>query len=407
MEPAAVQTSPLAALNIPAAAPSPSKVDCGTKHMNDLMDLKASLKGLERVSFNAGKHLEHTPPTKIYSMKELGYSEGSGVSPIGVSEPFPLFSAEAIEQMRIEILGDDVLKGFQYSSGLAQCQLRGFAPKHAPFIYDAWKSPETLAIISEIAGIELVPAMDWEIGHVNISVQPERQKNNNNADAKPIVDWHTDSYPFVVVTMLSDCSTMVGGETALRKGDGEVMKVRGPQMVSIERNPPMAELAQAAAAVIGQSKLTWISIQDCAVVLQGRYIEHQALRALGGKERITMVTSFRPRSPMLPDDTVLTTVRPVSDLSELYFQFAEYRLEILEERIRGYLKEMRDKRRAHRPFNTNDAKRFIAEQENFLVHMNNEIVEDSKVKMGVIDDSHLISDDLKELSRKRALDDLE
>jgi hypothetical protein len=32
--------------------------------------------------------------------------------------------------------------------------------------------------------------------------------------------------------MLSDCSDMKGGETAVLKGDGEVLKVRGPSMVS-------------------------------------------------------------------------------------------------------------------------------------------------------------------------------
>lgn len=121
----------------------------------------------------------------------------------------------------------------------------------APFIYDTWKHPDTLAIVSKIAGVELVPEMDLEIAHINLSEVSEMQKAEELAardrqlteedegiagcpweDEKPIVDWHTDAYPFVCVTMLSDCSTMVGGETALRTGDGEVMKVRGPQKVS-------------------------------------------------------------------------------------------------------------------------------------------------------------------------------
>lgn len=117
--------------------------------------------------------------------------------------------------------------------------------RYAPFVYDAWKSPEVLGIVSKIAGIDLIPAMDWEIGNVNVSVQTEEQKNRAlaeaaqkeadgtaNDDDKPIVDWHTDSYPFVCVTMLSDCTDMIGGETALRKADGSIMKVRGPQVVS-------------------------------------------------------------------------------------------------------------------------------------------------------------------------------
>jgi hypothetical protein len=110
-----------------------------------------------------------------------------------------------------------------------------------------------LSIVSKIAGIDLVPVMELEIGHINISVISKEdrasggvaavtEKANRDADEgvagcpweeeSPIVDWHTDSYPFVCVTMLSDCTTMVGGETALRRGDGEVVKVRGPQMVS-------------------------------------------------------------------------------------------------------------------------------------------------------------------------------
>lgn len=114
-----------------------------------------------------------------------------------------------------------------------------------------WKHPQTLEIISKIAGIDLVPEMDLEIAHINISVQSEEEKReemkvaaekaHNEAtqgiggcpweDEKPIVGWHFDSYPFVAVTMLSDCTDMIGGETALRTGNGDIMKVRGPQMV--------------------------------------------------------------------------------------------------------------------------------------------------------------------------------
>ncbi|KAL2809937.1 hypothetical protein BJX63DRAFT_423418 [Aspergillus granulosus] len=342
----------------------------------------------EKVFFDPSKHLNFTPPSKVYSMEELGYPKSRGVSPVGVSEPFPLFSAEAIQQMRKEVLSDEVFSKWKYSSELAQCQLRGYAADCAPFVYDAWKSPETLGIISKIAGVDLVPAMDFEIGHVNLAVYSEEEKNkalnemiekaNRAADEgliweedDPIVDWHTDSYPFVCVTMLSDCTGMVGGETALRRGDGEVVKVRGPQM-------------------------------GYAVVLQGRYIEHQALRALGGTERISMVTSFRPRASLIKDDTVLTTVRPISDLGELYLQFAEYRFDMLQDRFRHVNKLMRDQQRARRPFDTARLKQFIRDQVEFLEHMDKEIVEDDKVVRGKVDDSYLISEDLKlERSKKR------
>ena len=114
-----------------------------------------------------------------------------------------------------------------------------------------WKHPDVLNIISKIAGVDLVTEMDFEIGHINISVKTAKQKDEELAamndkaateadegiagcpweDDKPIVDWHTDAYPFVTVVMLSDCTDMIGGETALRTGDGGIFKVRGPQMV--------------------------------------------------------------------------------------------------------------------------------------------------------------------------------
>jgi hypothetical protein len=114
-----------------------------------------------------------------------------------------------------------------------------------------------------------------------------------------------------------------------------------------------------------------------------------------------MVTSFRPKSAFVKDDTVLTTVRAVSDLSELYSQYTEYRLEMLEERIRAHLKEIRNRKRANRRFDTAASKRFIAEQQHFLAAIDREVVDEDKVIKGFTDDSHLLSADLKLQSKKR------
>ncbi|KZL79494.1 hypothetical protein CI238_05854, partial [Colletotrichum incanum] len=73
------------------------------------------------------------------------------------------------------------------------------------------------------------------------SVQNWRSDDDDKITA---VSWHYDSYPSVVVTTLSDCRDM-----------------------------------------------------GTAVVMQGRYIEHQALKAFGDRKRISMVTSFRAKSP--------------------------------------------------------------------------------------------------------------
>lgn len=82
----------------------------------------------KKLVFDADKHLNHVPPKKIFSMAEIGRA-GQGISPNAVSEPFPLFTEEAVHQMRNEILSKPVLENCQYSSNIAACQLRGFAPK--------------------------------------------------------------------------------------------------------------------------------------------------------------------------------------------------------------------------------------------------------------------------------------
>lgn len=82
--------------------------------------------------------------------------------------------------------------------------------RYAPFVYDTWKHPDTLAIISKIACIDLVTEMDFEIGHVNISVAKSEEERQEELqayaekthfeedegiagcpweDSKPIVDW--------------------------------------------------------------------------------------------------------------------------------------------------------------------------------------------------------------------------
>ncbi|KAK0258453.1 hypothetical protein LTS09_006712 [Friedmanniomyces endolithicus] len=333
---------------------------------------QATKRKLEHVDFDPRQHLAFEEPQSIVMMRDIGYSEDTGVSPVAVSSPFRMFTPECIQNFRDEVLSNEVLEKCSYRSNIAAFQVRGYAPKYAPFTYDAWHNPQTLSIVSKIAGVDLIPNMDFEIGHINISVKSEKQALDEKTavelqrksfaddegiagcpweDDKPVVGWHRDSYPFVCVTMLSDCTNMVGGESALKMANGEVMRVRGPQM-------------------------------GCAVVMQGRYITHQALRALGAQERITMVTSFRPRSPFLPDDSVLSTVRGISRLPDLYYEFGRYRLEMLERRIQTQIKRLREDHDSGKKTDTKALKAFLDEQEQFVRRTNSEMIPEEEVIEG-------------------------
>ncbi|KAL6232348.1 hypothetical protein BDW75DRAFT_243044 [Aspergillus navahoensis] len=303
----------------------------------------------EKRSFNPIEHLVYEAPAKIHTMAELGL-EGAGISPNAISDPFRLFTEEAIKQMRAEIFSEPVLQDCQYASSFCTNMIRGMGHARAPFIYDVWKSPEVLSKVSEIAGIELVPAYDYEIANINIAAKDDpieldsasadeliAAKTSDDDDVSAFA-WHYDSFPFVCVTMLSDCMAMVGGETAINLPSGEIKKVRGP--------------------TIGY-----------AVVMQGRYLHHQALKALGGRERISMVTPFRPKDPLVRDETILVGVRGISNLDELFPQYFEYRLDVLEERVRAQRKEERNREVAHKPFDVDEKRRWLEEQREFIDSM--------------------------------------
>jgi hypothetical protein len=124
--------------------------------------------------------------------------------------------------------------------------------RYAPFAFQFWTSPEILRIVSDLAGVALIPVMDHEICHTNVQLGPEglqgientpvdppgpppgyqqKQRGDDGVTASAIVPWHRDSYPFVCFVMLSDTSAMTGGETEIRKGDGTTVKKKCPKMV--------------------------------------------------------------------------------------------------------------------------------------------------------------------------------
>ncbi|KIW84889.1 hypothetical protein Z517_00277 [Fonsecaea pedrosoi CBS 271.37] len=290
--------------------------------------LKSNTTRSSRRTFDPVKHLTYAPPKKIHTLEDLCLPP-SPISQVASTDPFPLLSEEALLEHRRELLSDDVLDSCMYHTRDKSVQLRGMAPRYAPFIHQFWTSPEVLKIVSDLAGVDLVPVMDFEICHTNVQLGPEGLAGVRDIPIIPpgapvaetmsaiqegpeeplaaakesVVPWHRDSYPFVCVVMLSDTRNMKGGETEIQRGDGTTIKVRSPQMGG-------------------------------AVVLQGRHVSHMAIPVENMPERITIVASFRPRDPVLLDDSSLMNVRNKSRLSEMYYQWTSYRLHLLADRFR-------------------------------------------------------------------------
>lgn len=275
--------------------------------------------------FDPDKHLrvasfetvEEFRNTRRISMEELGLATPEQISPVGVSDPFPLFTDEAVDIMKLEVLQKETFLRFARSSFNASsgesfdCVVRGFVTENdkvvTPFIHSAWTHPRTMELVSQMAGVELEVIMNYEIAHTNIGFGGAEEATD---EIPAIVGWHYDSYPFVCVLMLSDTTNMVGGETYLRKGDGELAKVDGPR-------------------------------KGYAAVLQGRLIQHLAPKPQGCHERITMVTSYRAKNPLLADGLVLSTVKPEvnygSRYGDFYPEWVSYRANVLKQRLDSVL----------------------------------------------------------------------
>lgn len=325
------------------------------------------------IKFEPSKHLKYysSDPvekhkfnsTRRITMEELGVTNKKQISPIGVSDPFPLFTDEAVQIMRKEILKKETFLKyartcFNSTSGL-DCNLRGYVKNgdviDTPFIYEAWTHPKTMELVSMMAGVDLEIVMDYEIAHVNIGMKSEKQAEDerknaskrgakDGSDISAIVDWHYDSYPFVCVLMLSDTTNMIGGETSLRMG-----KVGNePQQMAIVPGPQ----------------------QGNAAVLQGRFIEHIAPLPLGASERITMVTSYRAKNPLINDDSVLSTVKPEinfgSRYNDFYSQWVKYRSELIKKRLDHLNEKIDAENKKGETFDKEGCMDFLKETEAYL-----------------------------------------
>lgn len=163
----------------------------------------------------------------------------------------------------------------------------------------AWNHPVTQAAVNFSFSCALqLQGGENDMGYVNVQLGPDGVAGMYNMpevpatplpskDAPPtdvtednmIDKWHKDMTPVVLVLMLSNTSTMVGGETAIKIGNGNIVKARG--------------------ANVGG-----------AVMMAGGYLEHAALRAANCAERLSMVNSYTFSNPDADDSA--TTLKSVN-----------------------------------------------------------------------------------------------
>ncbi|KAG7858119.1 hypothetical protein KL919_003377 [Ogataea angusta] len=295
-----------------------------------------TLNGVDiNVEFDPKKHLAFTPDclqtVKRTTMEELGAVCDDQISDIGWARV-----------------------SFNSTTGL-DCTIRGYAKPTCPFTYAAWTHPETVAAVSAMAGVELEVIMDYEVANVNVAMRSEDEAFNQKVSARrrssladktdsdipAVVGWHNDSYPFVCVLMLSDTTEMIGGETLIKTGSGEIVPAAGPA-------------------------------KGKATVLQGRKLTHLAALPVGYTERITTVTSYRAKDSTKPETSVLKTVKPENNFGSMYNEFypewISYRMKVISDRAIAIGEEFERKRRNGETFDKDAAFEKLKDLQAYLQH---------------------------------------
>ncbi|KAL3420309.1 hypothetical protein PVAG01_08808 [Phlyctema vagabunda] len=297
----------------------------------------------EMPPFDPAVHLAFELPTSRHSFTELGMSRPKNAPDMCYTEPFQLFSEEGVKMIRRDLLRKET----------------------ATWISSMWNHPATVKRISEAFGLPLrVLGRRGEVGHANVQLGPEGVEGVykltevpsgplTEAAARPsqydeiLTDsWHRDSTQIVCVVMLSDTSTMVGGETAIRTGDGSIIKARGAKMGG-------------------------------AVLMQGCHTTHAALRATNAVERISMVTSFAFADPDLDDSgTSLRSMDPKhQDGALVQNHFLLHKLAKLRDRIDVAMEKIAAGEQAKELPKREDVEPWVAEQIEFLKHTSWELFE--------------------------------
>lgn len=321
-------------------------------------------------TFDPEKHLCFRPPKGFITLKELGLSEELAISPVAITQPFPLFTIEGVKEMRADLFRKEVL-GKHGSRTFKGCyKIRGYS-QDTPFVDQVWRSKAVLDACSQAAGMDLAVIYDYEIGHVNVQFDATANTPSitdilpsaippalddrpaavtsaaEDAEMPAIGNWHTVSYPWVCAVTLSDPSHITGGEIGIRCGDGSTLKVRSPG-------------------------IGW------AVMMQGGRVNHIALRAVGTGERISMATSFRPRDPNVRDISTLVNVKPSSRCDELFRQWSSYRLDVISKRAADFKAKLDATENMTASEIRNAVMAWKNEQMEYLNHTTNEMLGDDR-----------------------------
>ena len=251
--------------------------------------------------FEPARHLALEPPTRSWSLAELGYDAAriAGLpSPLAVAGPFRLLSPEGAATL--EAIALDLrrhtrqtarLEGFE--SNRKQSYLAGGAYR-SRFLRELCRCPDVLDFCSGLAGTALGPHS-----------LPSQQVYINYAPEELTADvdiWHADSIGFDYVLLASDPASFEGGSFEFFHGT----RAEAAALLGL----PEGGLNRGGSEGIPDERIHSINFPGpgYALLQQGHLVVHRARRLTRPGQRVSLVPGLIPLDGAAEDPTDLARI---------------------------------------------------------------------------------------------------
>ena len=252
-------------------------------------------------AFDPDIHLALGDLPATRSLEEFGYTAeevGPTATPVAVSEPFRVLSAEGAEVL---LASSRRLRAFTRRAGNRIEQTVRGGCYRSRFLRDLCLSPEVAAVMSAIYGIDVAPhTMPVHLGHLNY--EP--------TDVAEAVDkWHHDTLALDYVMLVSDPSALPGGRFEYFVGTKEEVA----ELAARGERPPAGRVVAPDFPGPG-----W------AIALHGNMVVHRGAPLTAPAERITMVNGYVAMDRSRDDQSRSRDLIGIDDDAVLYAEWARH-----------------------------------------------------------------------------------
>ena len=287
-----------------AAVPFPEQLPVGYQWFDD------------EPTFNPTRHLALEKPTEIRYLTEFGYSEEeikTKATPVAASSPFRILSQEGAEVL-LHVARS--LRQHTTSCERIENMVRGGCYR-SKFLRDLCIDPSLTDLMCKIYDTDVAPhTMPVHLGHMNFA--PD--------DLSRAVDkWHHDTLPLDFVMMVTDPTSLDGGQFEYFVGTKHEMG----ELAKKGKMPPRERVVA-----------PQFNGPGYAIALHGDMVVHRGAALNTPGERITMVNGYIATDTSGDDQHRHKDLTLVDDPETLYTEWAKHAAWRAQGRLQTLLKEL-------------------------------------------------------------------